>query len=103
MGSEYVKQVGLETDEGFERIKAAFGVNHDRLMDLKTSTIRRTCSVITRTSGRGCRIVRKGAGNVLCPTDANRGRRCSNTPKDRDNHFLSPRVVGRARRYWFEE
>jgi berberine-like enzyme len=34
-GSDYVNQIGLETDEGSERIKAAFEVNYDRLVALK--------------------------------------------------------------------
>jgi hypothetical protein len=34
-GSDYVDQIGLETDEGSERIKAAFEVNYDRLVALK--------------------------------------------------------------------
>jgi hypothetical protein len=34
-GSDYVKQVGLETDEGFERIKAAYGGDYERLVALK--------------------------------------------------------------------
>ena len=28
-GSDYVNQIGLETDEGFERIKAAYGLNYE--------------------------------------------------------------------------
>jgi len=35
MGSDYVNQIGLETEEGSERIKAAYGVNYDRLVALK--------------------------------------------------------------------
>jgi hypothetical protein len=34
-GSDYVYQIGLETDEGSDRIKAAFGVNYDRLVAVK--------------------------------------------------------------------
>ena len=34
-GNDYVNQLGLETEEGSERIKAAFGVNYERLVDLK--------------------------------------------------------------------
>jgi hypothetical protein len=34
-GSEYVNQMGLETEEGSRRIKAAFGMNYDRLVGLK--------------------------------------------------------------------
>jgi hypothetical protein len=34
-GSDYVNQIGLETEEGSERIKAAFGANYDRLVGLK--------------------------------------------------------------------
>ena len=34
-GSDYVNQIGLETDEGSERIKAAYGGNYERLVGLK--------------------------------------------------------------------
>jgi hypothetical protein len=34
-GNDYVNQIGLETDEGSERIKAAYGVNYERLVALK--------------------------------------------------------------------
>jgi hypothetical protein len=34
-GSDYVNQIGLETDEGSERIKAAYGVNYGRLVAVK--------------------------------------------------------------------
>jgi FAD/FMN-containing dehydrogenase len=34
-GSDYVNHIGLETEEGADRIKAAFGVNYDRLVGLK--------------------------------------------------------------------
>jgi hypothetical protein len=34
-GSDYVNQIGLEADEGSERIKAGFGVNYDRLVALQ--------------------------------------------------------------------
>ena len=34
-GSDYVNQIGLETDEGSERIKAAYGLNYERLVALK--------------------------------------------------------------------
>ena len=34
-GSDYVNQIGLETDEGFERIKAAYGLNYERLVTVK--------------------------------------------------------------------
>jgi FAD/FMN-containing dehydrogenase len=34
-GSDYVNQIGLETGEGSERIKAAFGVKYERLVALK--------------------------------------------------------------------
>jgi FAD/FMN-containing dehydrogenase len=34
-GSDYVNHIGLETEEGSERIKAAFGANYDRLVVLK--------------------------------------------------------------------
>jgi FAD/FMN-containing dehydrogenase len=35
MGSDYVNQIGLETEEGTERIRAAYGANYDRLLALK--------------------------------------------------------------------
>jgi hypothetical protein len=46
-GSDYVNQIGLETNEGSERIKAAFEVDYDRLVALKnkydpTKAFRRT-------------------------------------------------------------
>lgn len=34
-GSDYVNHIGLETEEGSDRIKAAFGTNYDRLVALK--------------------------------------------------------------------
>jgi FAD/FMN-containing dehydrogenase len=34
-GSDYVNHIGLETEEGADRIKAAFGANYDRLVSLK--------------------------------------------------------------------
>jgi len=34
-GSDYVNHIGLETEEGMDRIKAAFGANYDRLVALK--------------------------------------------------------------------
>jgi hypothetical protein len=34
-GSDYVDQIGLETDEGSERIKAAYGANYERLVAVK--------------------------------------------------------------------
>jgi hypothetical protein len=34
-GSDYVNQIGLETDEGSERIKAAYGANYERLVAVK--------------------------------------------------------------------
>jgi FAD/FMN-containing dehydrogenase len=34
-GSDYVNQIGLETDEGTDRIKAAYGASYDRLVALK--------------------------------------------------------------------
>jgi FAD/FMN-containing dehydrogenase len=34
-GSGYVNQIGLETDEGSERIKAAYGANYERLVAVK--------------------------------------------------------------------
>lgn len=35
MGSDYVNQIGLETEEGSERIKAAYGINYARLVAVK--------------------------------------------------------------------
>ena len=34
-GSDYVNQIGLESEEGTERIRAAYGMNYDRLVALK--------------------------------------------------------------------
>ena len=34
-GNDYVNQIGLETDEGSERIKAAYGANCERLVAVK--------------------------------------------------------------------
>jgi FAD/FMN-containing dehydrogenase len=34
-GSDYVNQIGLETEEGADRIRAAYGANYDRLVALK--------------------------------------------------------------------
>jgi hypothetical protein len=34
-GSDCVNQIGLETDEGSERIKAAYGANYERLVAVK--------------------------------------------------------------------
>jgi FAD/FMN-containing dehydrogenase len=34
-GSDYVNHIGLEAEEGSDRIKAAFGANYDRLVALK--------------------------------------------------------------------
>jgi hypothetical protein len=34
-GSDCVNQIGLETDEGSERIKAAYGLNYERLVAVK--------------------------------------------------------------------
>ena len=34
-GSDYVNHIGLEAEEGMDRIKAAFGANYDRLVALK--------------------------------------------------------------------
>ena len=34
-GSDYVNQIGLETDEGSERIRAAYGANYERLVAVK--------------------------------------------------------------------
>ena len=31
-GSDYVNQIGLETDEGSARIKAAYGGNYERIV-----------------------------------------------------------------------
>jgi FAD/FMN-containing dehydrogenase len=36
-GSDYVNQIGLETDEGSERIKAAYGANYERLVAVKNN------------------------------------------------------------------
>ena len=33
--SDYVNQIALETDEGSERIKAAYGANYERLVAVK--------------------------------------------------------------------
>jgi hypothetical protein len=35
LGQGRVNQIGLETDEGSERIKAAYGANYERLVGLK--------------------------------------------------------------------
>jgi FAD/FMN-containing dehydrogenase len=37
MGSDYVPHIGLETDEGAERIKVTYGANYDRLIALKNT------------------------------------------------------------------
>jgi len=37
MGSDYAPHMGLETDEGAERIKAAYGANYERLVALKNT------------------------------------------------------------------
>ena len=34
-GSDYANQIGLETDEGSERVKAACGANYERLVAVK--------------------------------------------------------------------
>src|SRR5262249_53877178 len=34
-GSDYAPHIGIETDEGAERIKAAYGANYERLVALK--------------------------------------------------------------------
>jgi FAD/FMN-containing dehydrogenase len=34
-GSDYVNQIALETDDGSERIKAAYGANYERLVAVK--------------------------------------------------------------------
>ena len=34
-GSDHVNQIALETDEGSERIKAAYGANYERLVAVK--------------------------------------------------------------------
>src|SRR5712691_7043433 len=36
-GSDYVPHIGLETEEGAERIKAAYGANYERLVALKNT------------------------------------------------------------------
>ena len=36
-GSDYVNHIGLEAEEGSDRIKAAFGANYDRLVALKNT------------------------------------------------------------------
>ena len=36
-GSDYAPHIGLETDEGAERIKAAYGANYERLVALKNT------------------------------------------------------------------
>jgi FAD/FMN-containing dehydrogenase len=36
-GSDYAPHIGLETDEGVERIKAAYGANYERLVALKNT------------------------------------------------------------------
>ena len=36
-GSDYVDQIGLETQEGSERIKAAYGANYERLVAVKNT------------------------------------------------------------------
>jgi FAD/FMN-containing dehydrogenase len=33
--SDYVNQIGIESEEGSDRIKAAFGANYDRLVAVK--------------------------------------------------------------------
>jgi hypothetical protein len=35
MDSDYVNPIGLETDKGSERIKAAYGANYERLVAVK--------------------------------------------------------------------
>jgi len=37
-GSDHVNQIGLETEEGSERIKAAYGVKYRRLVVLKNKS-----------------------------------------------------------------
>jgi FAD/FMN-containing dehydrogenase len=34
-GSDYINHIGLESDEGSERIKAAYGANYERLVAVK--------------------------------------------------------------------
>ena len=34
-GRDYVNQIGIEADEGAERIKAAYGENYEQLVALK--------------------------------------------------------------------
>jgi hypothetical protein len=48
--SDHSNQIGLETDEGSERIKAACRVNYDRLVCLKNKYDPTTCSILTGTS-----------------------------------------------------
>jgi hypothetical protein len=60
-GSDYVNQIGLETDAGSERIKAAYGANYERLVAVKDKYDP------TRTSGRrfrGSSTCRGGAQNT---------------------------------------
>jgi hypothetical protein len=54
IGSDHVTQIGLETDQGSDRIKAAFGVNYDRLVVVKNKYNPMSCSAITRTLSRQC-------------------------------------------------
>ena len=65
-GSDYVNQIGLETDEGSERIKAAYGANHERLVALKnkydpTNLFRHNQNIRRQSSGNsGC----SGGGQI---------------------------------------
>ena len=51
-GQRLRNQIGLETDEDLSASKPR--ANYERLVAVRTSTIRRTCSVITRTLSRPC-------------------------------------------------
>jgi hypothetical protein len=53
-GGDHVNQIGLETDEGSERIKAAFEVNYDRLVYLKNKYDPTNLYIITGTLSRQC-------------------------------------------------